>query len=63
MNFRDELQNIISGTKQSSEESLILSAANYLREGQKTSRGVETVELSKDEEAAKLIEWIESANL
>ena len=63
MNFRDELQNIISGTGQSAAGNLIQAAANYLRESQKASGSTETVKLTKDEEAAKLIQWAKANDL
>lgn len=63
MNFRDELQNIISGTGQSAAGNLIQAAANYLRESQKTSESTKTVKFTKDEEAAKLIQWINANDL
>lgn len=63
MNFRDELQNIISGIGQGAEGNLIQAAANYLRESQEASGSAETVKLTKDEEAAKLIQWINANHL
>lgn len=63
MNFRDELQNIISGTGQSAAGNLIQAAANYLRESEKASESTKAVKLTKDEEAAKLIQWINTNDL
>lgn len=63
MNFRDELQNIISGTGQSAKGNLIQAAAHYLKQSQKTSRSIEAVKLTKDEETAKLIDLAQEENL
>ncbi len=63
MNFRDELQNIISGTGQSAKGNLIQAAAYYLSQSKKSGRAVKAEKLTKDEEAAKLIDWAEKENL
>lgn len=63
MHFKNELQNIISGAGQNAKGNLIQAATNYLRACQKAGRSIETDKLSKDEEAAKLIEWAASNNL
>ncbi|MBY0476720.1 MAG: hypothetical protein K2Q24_03675 [Chitinophagaceae bacterium] len=62
MDFRYELQNILSATGQSTAGNLIQTAAHYLKQGQKTGKSIEAVRLTKDEEAAKLIEMAQTEN-
>lgn len=63
MKLKYELQSIISGTGRDSKTNLIEAAADYLRQSQKAGRGAEAHEFSKDQEAKKLIDWIERSNL
>ena len=63
MNLKHELQSIISGIGDHSAEDIIKAAAHHIRESQKTSGDTEKSEFSKEQEAKKLIEWIESQNL
>jgi hypothetical protein len=58
MNLKHELQSIISGIGDHSAENIVKAAAHYIRESQKTSGDTEKFELSKKQEAKKLIEWI-----
>lgn len=64
MLLKDELQSIISGISGQTRENLIQAATNHLREGQKTSPNAEKNELlSKEQETAELIKWIDDHNL
>ena len=62
MNLKHELQSIISGIGDHSAEDFIKATAHYIRESQKTSRDTEKSEFSKEQEAKKLTEWIDSQN-
>ncbi|MBX2901722.1 MAG: hypothetical protein KF775_18880 [Cyclobacteriaceae bacterium] len=61
MNLKYELYHIISGISKNSARDLIEAAAYYLRESKKAGRDVETIEFTKDQEAARLIEWIDKS--
>lgn len=63
MNLKHELQSIISGIGDYSAENIIKAAAHYIRESQKTSGDTEKSKFSKEQEAKKLTEWIDSQNL
>lgn len=63
MNLKHELQSIISGIGDYSAENIIKAAAHYIRESQKASGDTEKSKFSKEQEAKKLIEWIDSQNL
>jgi len=64
MRLKDELQSIISGISGQAGENLIQAAANHLRKGQKTSPNTKKNEfLSKEQEAAELIKWVDDHNL
>jgi hypothetical protein len=62
MNLKYELQSIISGVGSHSTEDIIQAAAHYLRESQKTGGNAQEPELSKEQEAKKLIDWITQHN-
>ena len=61
MKLKHELQNVISGIGKSAKGNLIAAAANYLRKSKEASGDVEAIEFTKDEEAARLIEWTEKS--
>lgn len=63
MNVKHELQDIISGVGDYAEKDLIKAAAHYLRQSQKTSGASQKPELTKEQEAAELINWINHKNL
>lgn len=63
MNLKYELQSIISGIGNHSAEDIIKAAAHHIRESQKTSGNTKKSEFSKEQEAKKLTEWIDSQNL
>jgi hypothetical protein len=63
MNVKYELQNIISRIGHHTEKNLIEAAAYFIRESQKTSGNTENEQLSKEQEAKKLISWINKNQL
>jgi len=63
MNLKYELQSIISGAGRDSKANPIEAAAYYLGESQEAGRNPQTNEFSKDQEAAKLIQWIDASHL
>ncbi len=63
MNVKHELQTIISGTSHYAATDSIQAAAHYLRESKKTGRDAQESEFSKEQEAKKLIDWINQQNL
>ena len=63
MNLKYELQSIISGIGQNSKRNLIEAAAYQLGQGKETDGDTQAVELTKDQEAARLINWVNESNL
>ncbi len=63
MLLKYELQSIISGIGRNPARNLIETAACYLGEGQKTGGGTAANKFTKEQEAAKLIDWIEASGL
>ena len=63
MNLKYELQNIISGVGQNSKRNLIEAAAYQLGQGKETDGDTQAVELTKDQEAARLVGWINHLDL
>jgi hypothetical protein len=62
MELKYELKRIISGIGKNSTRNLIESAAYYLRESKEASREIKTDEFTKDQEATKLIHWIDQSD-
>ena len=63
MNLKNELQSIISGTGENSTRNLIEAAAHHLGKSKTAGRNPQEIELSKDQETAQLISWIEESGL
>ena len=62
MKLKYELQSIISGTGRDSKANLIAAAAYYLRQSEKASGDPQANEFSKDQEAQKLRDWIQTSH-
>lgn len=62
MNLKYELYRIISGIGKDSTGDLIKTAAHHLRESKEAGGNVEAIEFTKDQEAARLIEWIDQSH-
>ncbi len=58
MDFKYELQSIISRIGQSSTRNLIEAAAHHLGKSKEASGIPQTIQLTKNQEAARLIDWI-----
>ena len=63
MNLKYELQSIISGIGEDSARNPIEAGAHHLGKSKKASGGSQTIEFSKDQEATRLTEWIDRADL
>jgi hypothetical protein len=63
MNVRHELQTLISGIGNHSTTDFIQAATHYLRKSKKTSGNAQESKLSKEQEAKKLISWIDQNHL
>ncbi len=63
MNIKYELQNIISGVGEHAEENLIKATAHYLRKSEEASRTTQKSKFTKEQEAKKLIDWINTEGL
>lgn len=63
MNVKHELQTIISGVGHHAAKDFIQAAAHFIRESQKTSRIAQEPEFTKEQEAKKLISWIDQQDL
>lgn len=63
MNTKYELQNIISGIGKYSEEDLIKAATHFLGKSKGASCASQKFEFTKEQEAEKLIEWIDRQHL
>jgi hypothetical protein len=63
MNLKHELQTIISGVGNHAAKDFIQAAANFIRESQKASGVTQEPEFTKEQEAKKLISWIDKQNL
>lgn len=63
MDLKHELQTIISGIGNHATTDFIQAATHYLRESKKASGNAQEFELSKEQEAKKLISWIDLNNL
>jgi len=63
VNTKYELQNIISGVGKYSEEDLIKAATHFLGKSKGTSGSSQKFEFTKEQEAEKLIEWIDAKRL
>lgn len=62
MSLKHELQILISGTGQETEGNLIQTAAHHLRKSKEAGRAAQTTEFTKEQEAERLIDWIDQNN-
>jgi len=56
---KNELKDVLCGARQVSHGTLIQAAAHYLRRSQKTSSMAQKSKHFKEEETARLCQWIE----
>lgn len=63
MDVKHELQGIISGVGNHATENLICTAAHHLRKSKEASRNTQESKFTKEEEAEKLISWINDNKL
>ena len=63
MTLKYELQSIISGAGRDSKANPIEAAAYYLRQSEEAGGDTQANEFSKDQEAKKLKDWIQTSNL
>ena len=63
MNLKYELQSIISGAGKNPTASLIEAAAHHLGKSKEASGSPQEIELTKNHEAARLIDWIKERQL
>ena len=63
INIKDELKLVLQGKSTDSDAQLIYSIANFLRKSSNAGAMAQRIESSKEEEATRLIEYINSENL
>jgi Serine/Threonine/Tyrosine Kinase found in polyvalent proteins len=63
MDFKDELQSIISRIGQNSTRDLIEAAAHHLGKSKEASGITQTIQLTKSQEATWLIDWINQSGI
>ena len=63
INIKDELKLVLQGKSTDSDAQLIYSIANFLRQSSDSGAMAQRIESSKEEEATRLIEYINSKNL